>query len=149
MLHDRRRISSHHAHQKDSSHDPACNEMCNEISITNRADRRVMRRFVASEAPNSGVPPAGFEPATPGLGVLPDASTGASMSDYDPILDDSSLRQDHCSPPFRSTNRSTNGEARTSPGVSMVSLAGDRSDRRQPFVDASDVNEATAVAAGE
>jgi len=71
------------------------------------------------------------------------------MPDYDPILDDSSLRQDHCSPPFRSTNRSTNGEARTSPGVSMVSLAGDRSDRRQPFVDASDVNEATAVAAGE
>jgi hypothetical protein len=39
MLHDRRRISSHHAHQKDSSHGPACNETCNEISVINRANR--------------------------------------------------------------------------------------------------------------
>ena len=71
------------------------------------------------------------------------------MPDFARILGYSGSRQDHCSPPFRSTNRSTNGEARTSPGVSMVSLAGDRSDRRKPFVDASGVNEATAVAAGE
>ena len=67
------------------------------------------------------------------------------MPDFARILGYSGNRQDHCSPPFRSTN----GEARTSPGDSMVSLAGDRSDRRKPFVDASGVNEATAVAAGE
>jgi hypothetical protein len=34
IIHDRRRTSSHHAHQKDSSHDPR------EINITNRANRR-------------------------------------------------------------------------------------------------------------
>ena len=71
------------------------------------------------------------------------------MPGFDLVLGYSGSQQNHHPPPFRTTNRSTNGEARTSPGVSMVSLAGDRSDRRKPFVDASGVNEATAVAAGE
>jgi hypothetical protein len=78
-------------------------------------DHRVrLRRRV--RGPEFWVPPAGFEPATPGLGALPCASTSASMPDYNPILDDSSLRQDHRSPRFHSTNHSTRRDARTSPG---------------------------------
>ena len=42
--------------------------MCNEIGLTNQGKSTVMRRCGAPEAPDSGVPPAGFEPATPGLG---------------------------------------------------------------------------------
>jgi hypothetical protein len=56
ILHHRRRISSHHAHQKDSSHDPACNETCNEIYITNRANKPGCRWVARQVSRISGRP---------------------------------------------------------------------------------------------
>ncbi len=61
----RRRTSGHHAHQKDSSHDPACNETCNEIRVANRANGPSMPIGGLPISRICWVPPAGFEPALP------------------------------------------------------------------------------------
>jgi hypothetical protein len=53
-------------------------------------------------APGSGAP-AGLEPAPPGLGALPAASTDASLPDFASILGYSSTRRNHCAPQFHST----------------------------------------------
>ena len=95
-----------HGHQKDSSNDSAWCLRAMKSDTTNRANRSGCAA-VAGQSPEFWAPPAGFEPATPGLGGRADASPGASVSNVAHISALHSDREQHLLTGFHCTTHCT------------------------------------------